>query len=261
MNVDDPGIKILSVLMCVYAPVWFDAKWQENATVWHWGLIPVFISFIIYMIVSFIMFPYDVIISKRFSFQPSSQNVSARKWMQILVHVVVFGYLLCLVPSGIILGNILYRNRDIGIGCEQYKYGPQMVMLSNFLIFFGMFEIVFFYTHRLAHHPAIYPKVHKRHHELKSTCAVGALYCSMCEMLFVNALSFAVGFVVTPFRVTLGTTICWFVLATINVLLSHAGRSIPFLKSSQKHDNHHKYFTCNYGVLGVMDAIHGTLRK
>merc|ERR1712200_34331 len=50
----------------------------------------------------------------------------------------------------------------------------------------------------------------------------------------------------------------WFTLALLNTLNSHSGYHLPFLSSSEAHDFHHLKFNQCYGVLGILDYLHGT---
>jgi methylsterol monooxygenase len=42
---------------------------------------------------------------------------------------------------------------------------------------------------------------------------------------------------------------------TIN---SHCGYHFPFFPSPEFHDYHHLKFNTNYGVVGILDSLHGT---
>ena len=54
------------------------------------------------------------------------------------------------------------------------------------------------------------------------------------------------------------TTWVWFSTALVSTIISHSGYHLPLLPSPQYHDYHHlKYNQC-YGVLGLLDYIHGT---
>ena len=50
-------------------------------------------------------------------------------------------------------------------------------------------------------------------------------------------------------------------LAVLNVLNTHSGYNfLEFLSLVESHDFHHLKFTECYGVLGIMDYLHGTDR-
>ncbi|XP_052613516.1 fatty acid hydroxylase domain-containing protein 2-like isoform X4 [Peromyscus californicus insignis] len=50
----------------------------------------------------------------------------------------------------------------------------------------------------------------------------------------------------------------WLSLALIITTISHCGYHLPFLPSPEFHDYHHLKFNQCYGVLGVLDHLHGT---
>lgn len=52
----------------------------------------------------------------------------------------------------------------------------------------------------------------------------------------------------------------WFTLAVVNTVTVHSGYHFPGLVSPESHDFHHQKFTECYGVLGILDYLHGTDR-
>ncbi|MGH0165945.1 UNVERIFIED_CONTAM: hypothetical protein FKN15_049852 [Acipenser sinensis] len=54
------------------------------------------------------------------------------------------------------------------------------------------------------------------------------------------------------------TTTLWFCVALVITSISHCGYHLPFLPSPEFHDFHHLKFNQCYGVLGVLDRLHGT---
>ena len=55
--------------------------------------------------------------------------------------------------------------------------------------------------------------------------------------------------------------IFWTCLAILNTINSHCGYSFPGFPSLEEHDFHHSAFNNCYGVLGVLDSLHGTNKK
>jgi len=56
----------------------------------------------------------------------------------------------------------------------------------------------------------------------------------------------------------IATTWMWYALALASTTISHCGYHFPFFPSPEAHDFHHLKFNQNYGVLGVLDRLHGT---
>ena len=63
-------------------------------------------------------------------------------------------------------------------------------------------------------------------------------------MLFINNFDFQV--------------YLWNLLAILNTLNAHSGYHFPFFPSPEAHDYHHLKFNQCYGVLGILDYLHGT---
>jgi len=50
----------------------------------------------------------------------------------------------------------------------------------------------------------------------------------------------------------------YFAEATINTIVTHSGYILPGVPNATMHDFHHESFKWNFGVLGLMDYLHGT---
>ena len=50
----------------------------------------------------------------------------------------------------------------------------------------------------------------------------------------------------------------WYMLALFNTLNAHSGYHFPLFPSPESHDFHHLKFNQCYGVLGILDYLHGT---
>lgn len=119
-----------------------------------------------------------------------------------------------------------------------------------------MEEIGFYYSHRVLHSRYLYRFIHKRHHEWTAPIAVTAMYCHPIESIFSNMLPIFLGVFIMGSHVA--TAWLWFSLAILSTLNAHSGYHLPFLPSPEFHDFHHLKFNQCFGVLGVLDRIHGT---
>jgi len=152
------------------------------------------------------------------------------------------------------------------------RVDPELPGLVEFLSTLPVYilgaEVWFYYGHRLLHHPKLYPHCHKVHHEYKSPFALAALYSHPLEVLQ-NAGVVNFGPLLMGCMVQGGTHALlyyiWSVLATQGILVHHSGYELPLdgvpgvIRSmSDFHDFHHQVFNQNYGVLGLLDWLHGT---
>jgi sterol desaturase/sphingolipid hydroxylase (fatty acid hydroxylase superfamily) len=117
-------------------------------------------------------------------------------------------------------------------------------------------EVVFYYVHRIFHLPSIYAGVHKKHHHFIAPVALAAQYATPTEHIFANILPIAL-----PGIIYKGTHILtyWAFLAfqLAETATVHSGYDF-FAGAAKLHDSHHELFNMNYGVIGIMDWLHGT---
>ena len=140
--------------------------------------------------------------------------------------------------------------------------GANLPSISEIIVDIAVFivieEILFFYSHLLLHRGLLYDKIHRKHHEFRSPIALAAAYCHPIEMLLANVIPINVG----PFimKSHFLTTALWYFAAILGTQMHHCGFKLPWLPGIQPqfHDLHHETFSNNYGLLGILDWLHGT---
>ncbi|XP_029956550.1 fatty acid hydroxylase domain-containing protein 2 [Salarias fasciatus] len=131
--------------------------------------------------------------------------------------------------------------------------------LTELAIFSIMEEVMFYYSHRVFHHPRLYKRFHKQHHEWTAPIGIVSIYAHPLEHVISNTLPVVIGPVLLGSHLTTAST--WYCLALVSTTISHSGYHLPFLPSPEYHDFHHLKFNQCFGVFGVLDRLHGTDAK
>lgn len=142
-------------------------------------------------------------------------------------------------------------------GCEMGGELPTFTWVMLEIIVHTLVEEVFFYySHRLFHHPKLYRHIHKIHHEWTAPTSIVSIYAHPLEHVLSNLLPVALGPVFMGSH--LATAWLWFSLALMSTTVAHSGYHLPLFPSPEAHDYHHLKFNNCFGVLGVLDRLHGT---
>jgi len=187
---------------------------------------------------------------KRYKIQ-DNEKVDPKRMLKalprILFNQLIVGY--AVMELGYFLGK--WR------GCSFDRQLPTFPwVVYEMFVFIVVEEILFYYSHRLLHHKRIYKYVHKIHHEWTAPTGIVSIYAHPLEHLLSNALPPLVGPLLCGSHVA--TSWLWYMLVLFSTTISHSGYHFPFLPSPESHDFHHLKFTQCYGVLGVLDRLHGT---
>lgn len=158
---------------------------------------------------------------------------------------------------------ISIRNQLVSVVILFYAGDSIFSMNSNiFKIIFDSIAIIFveevgfYYVHRAMHTPFAFKLIHSMHHEFTAPSVMTATYCHIVEHIVCNIAPVLIGpWLVRPHFVLLWL---WIAVASFSAVQSHCGFEIPYLPSPRAHDEHHRIFVINYGVMGWMDKIHGT---
>lgn len=171
----------------------------------------------------------------------------ARVVGQVLFNQIVVG-----LPFGVLAHQLLkLRGYDCSTELPTFHW-----VVFELTVCILVEEAGFYYSHRLLHHPRLYRYIHKQHHEWTSPIAITAVYCHPVEHIFSNLLPPLLGVVLLGSHPA--TAWLWFTIAILSTLNAHSGFHFPLFPSPEAHDYHHLKFTQNYGILGVLDRLHGT---
>lgn len=116
-------------------------------------------------------------------------------------------------------------------------------------------DILYYYVHRLIHHPSLYSAVHKLHHRFTAPIALGAQYSTSTEHLLSNLMPVVLPLIILKAHIVT----FWIVLSfgLVQTTTAHSGFDF-FAGKAKDHDAHHEKFVVNFGSAGLLDWLHGT---
>lgn len=132
--------------------------------------------------------------------------------------------------------------------------GPAEVVRDVILSIF-LREIIFYYVHRLLHHPFLYPTLHKPHHRFTAPVALAAQYATITEHILANILPVAL-----PPKILKCHIVTFWVFLALELLETttvHSGYNF-FSGLAKMHDLHHEKFVVCFGTVGFLDWLHKT---
>jgi sterol desaturase/sphingolipid hydroxylase (fatty acid hydroxylase superfamily) len=120
-------------------------------------------------------------------------------------------------------------------------------------------EFVFYYGHRALHYPLVYRHFHKQHHKFTTPIALASECCHPVEHILSNILPI----IIPPTLLRVHIVVFWLFMtgAILQASVAHSGYDFWFSIFGWRpkvHDLHHELFNVNYGLLGLMDWVHGT---
>lgn len=150
-------------------------------------------------------------------------------------------------------------------------------LLLDLVVMGVVYEIGFYYSHRIMHHRLLYKHIHKVHHEWTAPVSVMANYAHwiglwfsqelyqlwlidfFLEHIFSNLTPVVISIVAV--NAPLSTSWVWFTMTIITTLGDHSGYHLPFLHSPEFHDYHHLKSNECYGTGVFLDRFHKTSKR
>ena len=129
------------------------------------------------------------------------------------------------------------------------------VLLYQIAILLVVEEVLFYYIHRLLHHPLFFRSIHSVHHSFTAPVAVSATHCHILEHVACNLFPMLAGTLLA--RANWYLYMGWCGLAVVNTVCVHSGYGWWVL-CADNHDRHHSTNKCAFGTLGVLDWLHRT---
>jgi len=244
----------IPVWLCIVVaikPIWHSliAGYSEY-TLFVWGTwlmgalmlfgTPIVMSFLEYYWKPSWLFKYKIQPDAR---PPTRQELEDAWFVAILNHIFV-GFPLILVSFYLWKGT---------------AHGPLpdwKTFIFDMLVFIIVEDILFYSSHRLFHHPKLYPTIHKMHHKWHSPCTISTTHAHPIEHLVANLTPLLAGPILMSSH--LFSFWAWLGYGLYSTLHSHSGFHIPGGSHATEHDIHHQLLNCNYGI-GIVDAVMGTL--
>ncbi|XP_077557880.1 fatty acid hydroxylase domain-containing protein 2-like [Haemaphysalis longicornis] len=188
---------------------------------------------------------------RRYRVQGTATKVALRDLLPVVKRV-LFNQFFIQLPINV----IFYWLKSLR-GFDQSLHLPTLPLAGlHFVCFIAIEEVLFYYSHRLLHHRLLYRRFHRQHHEWTAPVGVTAVYCSTLEHVLSNVLPVVTGPALLGSHLSVHWL--WAVLTAPYGVIVHSGYHLPLLPSPQMHDFHHLTFRGNYGILGILDWLHGT---
>lgn len=134
---------------------------------------------------------------------------------------------------------------------------PLTVFARDFAVSILLNDTLFYWAHRMLHHPSIYQYVHKKHHRFNMSIGIAAAFAHPVEDLLANLIPTLIGCVIMGSHVIVLAT--WLLVRLTETVDAHSGYSfsfspfhlLPFQGGAERHDFHHSKNVGCYGAFTI----------
>ena len=115
-----------------------------------------------------------------------------------------------------------------------------------------IYEIIFYFAHRVLHLPTFYEKFHKLHHQTFGSVGISGQYATGLDFALMQWIPGLCGAVLLDSHVAS----VWFftMIGSFNSIHSHGGYNFPGFPNPHEHGEHHSKIHLCYGT-GPLDAL------
>jgi 4-alpha-methyl-delta7-sterol-4alpha-methyl oxidase len=115
-------------------------------------------------------------------------------------------------------------------------------------------DFIFYFMHRLLHHPKLYSKVHKKHHSFYNVFHMSAVYAHWLEFIIANLMPLFAGAILLGPKMHMVSLVTFIMFRMIETHETHSGyefpwspfKILPFSTDSAYHNYHHLKNIGNY---------------
>ncbi|XP_077984820.1 fatty acid hydroxylase domain-containing protein 2-like [Glandiceps talaboti] len=169
----------------------------------------------------------------KYKIQPDKPLDLSKLWKAI--QLITLNTFLVSFPSFV---GWYYVARWRGCSCG-YDVPTPWQIFRDLVICLVVEEIGFFYTHRLLHHPVLYKRIHKLHHEWTAPISIVAVYSHPIEYFTSGILVGISGPLLMGSH--LMTSWLWLFFSLVGICVHHSGYNFPgpLRHTTEFHDFHH----------------------
>ncbi len=139
-------------------------------------------------------------------------------------------------------------------------FGPLptwQIILRDFIVSIALNDTLFYWVHRILHHPSIYKYIHKQHHRYNHSIGIAAEFAHPVEDFLANLLPTLLGCLLMGSH--LFTLMLWIAFRLWETIDVHSGYSfkwspwhlLPFQGGADRHYFHHSHNQGCYGSFTI----------